>query len=99
MGPDGAATLIDPLVIMIDSERGGTLDVFVATRTTATAMFDTPTAVFELDSALNEGNPPAPLVELANAAADSDPWISPDGRTMYFTSSRDGTLRLWQTTR
>jgi hypothetical protein len=131
---DGAATLIDPLVIMIDSERGGTLDVFVATRATASATFDTPTAVFELNSAQNEGNPmlgaglltvyfdsnrsgdnelyvakratarapfgaPAPIVELANAAADSDPWISPDGRTMYFTSNRDGTLRLWQTTR
>jgi hypothetical protein len=75
---DGAPNQTAPLVIMTDSDRMAPplLDIYVATRASPTAAFDTPVAV-----------------------AETDPWISPDGRTLYFTSNRDGTLRLWQTTR
>ncbi|HEX5060528.1 MAG TPA: hypothetical protein VFV99_14270 [Kofleriaceae bacterium] len=73
----------DKLTVYFDSNRGGDGELYAATRTTEAAPFA----------------PPARIVELSSTAADTDPWISPDGRTMYFTSDRDGTLRLWQTTR
>ena len=73
----------DRLAVYFDSNRTGDNELFVATRATPTAAF----------------GPPAQITELASTSADSDPWISPDGRTMYFTSNRDGTTRLWQTTR
>jgi hypothetical protein len=31
-----------------------------------------------------------PLTDLNTAAEERDPWLSPDGRTLYFTSDRDG---------
>lgn len=73
----------DGLAIYFDSNRSGNNELYVATRTSPTAAFSTPT----------------PIGELSSAGADSDAWISPDGHTLYFTSDRDGTLRLWQTTR
>jgi hypothetical protein len=131
---DGAATLTDPLVIMIDSDRGGSLDILIAQRTSPMATFGAPQLVTPLDTTESEGNPmlasdkltvyfdsnrtgdgelfvatrtsptgafgmPAQITELSTASAESDPWISPDARTMLFTSNRDGTQRLWQTTR
>ncbi|HEY5923743.1 MAG TPA: hypothetical protein VIV11_18805 [Kofleriaceae bacterium] len=133
--PDGAPTVVDPLIATLDSARAGaSLDIFIATRSSATTAFDTPVVIAELNSAQDEGNPmltpdklsvyfdsnrsgngelyvatratssgpfgtPERIVELSSTNADTDPWLSPDGRTMYFTSNRDGTLRLWQTTR
>lgn len=73
----------DKLAIYFDSNRSGDGELYVAARTTPTGAF----------------GPPARIVELSTASAETDPWISPDGRTMYFTSDRDGTQRLWQTTR
>jgi hypothetical protein len=73
----------DKLVIYFDSNRSGDGELYVATRGTATAAF----------------SPPARITELTSTSADTDPWVSPDGRTMYFTSARDGMQRLWQTTR
>ncbi|HEY5922090.1 MAG TPA: hypothetical protein VIV11_10490 [Kofleriaceae bacterium] len=37
--------------------------------------------------------------ELATAATDADPWLSPDGRTLVFVSSRDGTFDIFMATR
>ncbi len=37
---------------------------------------------------------PVPLDEVNLAKfADSDPWVSPDGRVLYFTSAREGLRR------
>lgn len=73
----------DRLTLYFDSDRSGDGELYVATRPGTTAPFDAPQQITEVSS----------------PAAESDPWISPDGRTLYFTSDRDGTLRLWQTTR
>lgn len=73
----------DKRTIYFDSNRSGDGELYVATRTSPTGTFAAP----------------ARIVELSSTSADTDPWISPDGRTMYFTSNRDGTQRLWQTTR
>jgi len=42
---------------------------------------------------------PTPVTELNSAALDADPWVSPDGHHMYFTSNRDGTTRIYHATR
>lgn len=73
----------DKLTIYFDSNRSGNNELYAATRSSPAEAFGAP----------------APIAELNSTSADSDPWVSPDGRTMYFTSSRDGTQRLWQTTR
>jgi hypothetical protein len=131
---EGAPALTDPLVTMIDSDRGGTLDILIAQRTSPTGAFGAPQLVTQLNTAESEGNPmltadkltvyfdsnrtgdgelfvatranttaafgmPERIAELSTASAESDVWISPDGRMMLFTSNRDGTQRLWQTTR
>ncbi|HEY5945226.1 MAG TPA: hypothetical protein VIV40_07040 [Kofleriaceae bacterium] len=74
----------DKLSVYFDSDRSGDGELYVATRTSANAVFGAPAIITELSSPTSK---------------DSDPWISPDGRTMFFTSDRDGTTRLWQTTR
>ena len=73
----------DKLVVYFDSNRSGDGELYVATRASATEPF----------------SPPARIMELTSSGADTDPWVSPDGRIMYFTSTRDGMHRLWQTTR
>lgn len=73
----------DKLTIYFDSNRAGDGEIFAASRASTTAAFAAP----------------AKVMELSTTNSESDPWISPDNRTMYFTSNRDGTQRLWQTTR
>ncbi len=36
-----------------------------------------------------------PLDDLNSAASERDPWLSPDGRTLYFTSDRSGVLQIY----
>jgi hypothetical protein len=36
-----------------------------------------------------------PLTDLNTAADERDPWLTPDGKTLYFTSDRDGTLTIY----
>jgi WD40-like Beta Propeller Repeat len=36
-----------------------------------------------------------PLDDLNTAADERDPWLSPDGRTLYFTSDRGGVLNIY----
>ena len=74
----------DGLELFINSNRSANNELYVATRATTADAFDPPVLIAEL-------NDPA--------ADDQDAWISPDGRTLYFTSDRDGVLRLWQTSR
>jgi len=71
------------LTVYFDSNRSGNGELYMATRTSANEPFAAPERI----------------VELSSASVETDPWISPDGRTLLFTSDRDGTQRLWQTTR
>jgi hypothetical protein len=41
----------------------------------------------------------APLTEVNSTSGDTDPWLSPDGRTLVFTSNRDGVDHLYIATR
>lgn len=36
-----------------------------------------------------------PLDDLNTAGDERDPWLSPDGRTLYFTSDRSGVLQIY----
>jgi hypothetical protein len=42
---------------------------------------------------------PVVLSELATAQQDEDPWLSGDGRTLFFSSDRSGNQELWIATR
>jgi hypothetical protein len=35
------------------------------------------------------------LTDLNTSASERDPWLSPDGRTFYFTSDRDGVPNIY----
>ena len=41
----------------------------------------------------------APLININSSYMDIDPFISPDGLSLYFTSSRDGMGQLYESTR
>ena len=58
----------DKLTLYFDSNRGGTNDLYVATRTAV----DAPFGAAQL------------IGELATTAADADPWVSPDQRHLFF---------------
>jgi Tol biopolymer transport system component len=74
----------DGLAIYFDSAREGDLDLYVAVRASTSDPFGTP----------------APIVELnLPTALDSDPWLSPDGRHLFFRSNRDGTSQIYEATR
>jgi hypothetical protein len=73
----------DRLELYFDSDRTGDAELHVAARADGSAAF----AAAEL------------ITELAAPGLDNDAWISPDRRTLLFTSDRDGTVRLWQATR
>jgi hypothetical protein len=42
---------------------------------------------------------PTPLQGVNSAADDRDPWLSPDGDTLYFSSNRDGHFEIYRATR
>lgn len=62
------------------------LDLFASTRAGPSAAFGAPLALAELDS----GDP---------AVSDEDPWISEDGRHVFFTSNRSGDFEIYEATR
>lgn len=39
---------------------------------------------------------PEPLEELNTSADERDPWLSPDGKHLFFSSDRDGTLNIYE---
>jgi hypothetical protein len=75
----------DRRTIYLASDRNGNYDLFVATKQIASDVYDTP----------------QPIVELNSVAADGDPWVAPDHRTIYFTSERgpNGDADLYIATR
>jgi hypothetical protein len=54
-------------------------DLFVAWRRSTSDLFSVPQA----------------LVDLNTAADERDPWLTPDGTTLYFTSDRGGVLNIY----
>jgi Tol biopolymer transport system component len=73
----------DGLEIYFYSTRTAGGDLYVARRDRITDPFRTPELITELNS----------------DALDQDPWISPDGRHLFFASDRDGTLAIYEATR
>jgi hypothetical protein len=59
----------------------GTGDLYRATRASVTAPFEAPDRIDELSTAQEE----------------RDPWISSEGRTLYFASDREGELQIYVT--
>lgn len=75
---------VDPsaTVLYFASDRPGGLggiDIWVATRVETNAAFGAP----------------QPVPGLGTSANEADPWLSPDLRTIYFMSTRDGTEDLF----
>jgi hypothetical protein len=62
-----------------DGGVGSTSDLFVAFRRSTGEAFDNT----------------QPLDDLNTAADERDPWLTPDGKTLYFTSDRDGPLVIY----
>jgi hypothetical protein len=82
------AAWLDPservLAFMSDRPGGpGQIDLWLASRPTTDDPFE----------------PPSPIVELNSVAVDEDPWMSPDGGTVYFASERHGTLDIFMAVR
>lgn len=79
----------DGLVLCFGSDRAGGVggyDLWCTSRAATTAMFD----------------PPELLAELASPGSDWTPWLSPDLRTLMFSSNRPGGMGgmdLWISTR
>jgi Tol biopolymer transport system component len=38
---------------------------------------------------------PVPIADLNTGADERDPWLSPDGSTLYFATNREGTLDIY----
>lgn len=83
-GTDGDPS-VDPTetTIYFSREGGGGADLFVATRPDRSSDWRAATPVSELNS----------------GEADEDPWLSPDGHTMFFASTRTGNFELFMATR
>lgn len=64
----------DKLSLYFTSDRSGNFDLYVARRASVDDPFGSP----------------EPLTEINTDAEESDPWISPDQRTLYFTTDRGG---------
>ena len=73
----------DKLPLYFDTDRDGNLNVYVARRMSTTEAFGAP----------------EPVAEINTASSEQDPWLSLDGRRLWFSSDRSGTNQLWETTR
>lgn len=73
----------DLRTMYFDSTRAGTLGrrgFWIARRSEATLEWDTPVAI---------------TMEIDSAADDGDPWVSPDGARIYWSSDRNGAFQLY----
>jgi Tol biopolymer transport system component len=66
-----------------DSGIANVQDLYLATRETTDAIFA----------------PARPLAELNSPQDDDDPWVSPDGRVIYFSSTRSGNSEIYEARR
>lgn len=84
---EGDPTLaFDGLWIFFASDRadpGSDIDLYFAERASLDAPFGAPLR----------------LEELSSGDDDTDPWVSNDGRVLYFSSSRSGKLEVYRTVR
>lgn len=71
------------LVLVFSSTRGGDFDLYMTTRATREDSFGAP----------------VPLAELNTPVIESDPWLSPDFRTIVFTRGTPATRDLYFATR
>jgi Tol biopolymer transport system component len=73
---DRVALTVDQRTIIFASQRvGGRMQLYQAVRATTSDPFGSPVAI----------------PELASSASDSNPALTPDGNTLYFSSTRNGT--------
>ncbi|HXN31827.1 MAG TPA: hypothetical protein VN894_08200 [Polyangiaceae bacterium] len=75
----------DQLVLYFSTDRAivGDQDLYVARRSSPAAPFTS----FD------------PISELNTTHQERDPWVSPDGHEIYFSSDRGGTLQIYHATR
>jgi hypothetical protein len=74
------ATVAGDAATTADDDAGaGNSDLFVAWRRSVTEPFSVT----------------QPLDDLNTPANEKDPWLSPDGKTLYFTSDRSGVLTIY----
>ncbi len=74
----------DKLTVYLDANPvGGTSDLYTAVRGSTAAEFSAPTVITELSTSAN----------------DSDPWVSADGRHIYFVSDRAGGFSMYEAAR
>jgi hypothetical protein len=74
----------DKLTVYFGSTIGGGGDLYIATRPTVNDTFSAPSPITELD---------------VDYVYDGEPWLSPDGHDIYFTSGRSGTFGIYHATR
>lgn len=67
------------VVYLSSARQGGLLDIWLSTRAGVGAAFSTPVAFPSLNS----------------SESDADPWLSPDLKTIYFASSRNGDFDIF----
>jgi len=70
-------------LMYVIADHGTGRDMFVATRA----------------STAEDWGPRMAVDELNTSGLEGDPWLSPDGHTMYFASDRSGTTRIYTATR
>jgi hypothetical protein len=70
-------------VIYFASDRGGNMDLWVATRPDRATSFSAP----------------SPVSGLCSSDSEADPWLSPDQRTIYFARNAGGNWDLYTATR
>jgi dipeptidyl aminopeptidase/acylaminoacyl peptidase len=80
---ESAFPLPGALEIVFTSQRTGSRDLFRAARSAVDQPFGTPT----------------PLDQLNTPADESDVWLSRDGRTLFFSSNRDGDPEIYEASR
>jgi Tol biopolymer transport system component len=80
---EGPTSSSDERVIVFSTTRGGSPDLWYAKRNSVTSSFGSP----------------QPLVSLNNSTkTDAEPYLSPDGCTLYFASDRAGSMDLYRST-
>jgi Tol biopolymer transport system component len=74
---------LDGTVAVFMSRRNGNADIFMARRAPGAATF----------------SPPQPIAAVNSGGGEYDPSISATGDELFFTSDRDGSIRIWRALR